>query len=179
MTDQNIDPRYPIGKYEPQPYSNELKVERILDIKFLPNDLEVAIQTLDESQLATPYRDGGWTVQQLVHHMADSHMNAYIRFKWGLTEELSTIKTYKEKEWAELPDVFHVPVNVSVTLLHALHRRWVALLNTITEEQWNNVKIFHPERQAEMSLWTLLGIYAWHSKHHVAHINRLKEQKGW
>ena len=179
MTDQNIDPRYPIGKFEPQPYSNELRIERILEIKFLPNDLEVAIQTLDESQLATPYREGGWTVQQLVHHMADSHMNAYIRFKWGLTEELSTIKTYKEKEWAELPDVFHVPVNVSVTLLHALHRRWVALLNTITEDQWNNVKIFHPERQAEMSLWTLLGIYAWHSKHHVAHINKLKEQKGW
>ena len=78
-----------------------------------------------------------------------------------------------------LPDVFHVPVNVSVTLLHALHRRWVALLDTITEEQFNNVKIFHPEKQVEMSLWTLLGIYAWHSRHHIAHINTLKEQKGW
>lgn len=179
MIDTTFDPRYPIGKFEPQTYTDTFRKDWIRDIKFLPNDLEVAIQTLDEAQLATPYRDGGWTVQQLVHHMADSHMNAYIRFKWALTEELSTMKTYKEKEWAMLPDVFHVPVNVSVTLLHALHRRWVALLDTITEEQFNNVKIFHPEKQVEMSLWTLLGIYAWHSRHHIAHIKTLKEQKGW
>ena len=179
MNETTFDPRYPIGKYEPQPYSDAAKKERIRDIKFLPNDLEVAIQNLNEEQFATPYRDGGWTVQQLVHHMADSHMNAYIRFKWGLTEELSAIKTYDEKAWASLPDVFHVPVNVSVTLLHALHRRWVALLDRIEDDQWESVKIFHPEKKVEMTLWTLLGIYSWHSRHHVAHINKLKEAKGW
>lgn len=179
MTDTTFDPRYPIGKYEPQPYSEVLKDDMIRNIKFLPNDLEVAIQNLDKQQLDTPYREGGWTVQQLVHHIADSHMNAYIRFKWGLTEETSKIKTYNEKEWATLPDVFSVPVNVSVTLLHALHRRWEAMLQSISEQQWNDVKIFHPEKGIEMSLWSLLGIYSWHCKHHVAHINKLKEQKGW
>ncbi len=179
MPDQTIDPRYPIGKYEAQPFSDNLKAERIRDIKFLPNDLEVAIQNLDKDQLDTPYREGGWTVQQLVHHMADSHMNAYIRFKWGLTEQTPTIKTYNERDWANLEDVFTVPVNVSVTLLHALHRRWEALLHSITEQQFNNVKIFHPEKQIEMSLWDLLGIYSWHCRHHVAHISTLKKQKGW
>lgn len=179
MTDVSFDPRYPIGKFIPQPYSEEAKAEMIRNIKFLPSDLEFAIQNLDKEGLDTPYREGGWTVQQLVHHLADSHMNAYIRFKWGLTEETPTIKTYKEKDWANLPDVYSVPVNVSVTLLHALHRRWEALLQSITEQQWNEVKIFHPEKEVEMTLWTLLGIYSWHCKHHIAHIIKLKEKMGW
>ena len=99
--------------------------------------------------------------------------------KWGLTEEPCTIKTYNEKEWANKPDVVSVPVNISVTLLHALHRRWVALLEAMSEEQFMNRKVFHPERQMEMTLWFLVGMYAWHCRHHVAHIKTLKEQKGW
>ena len=128
------DARYPIGKYETAPYSEEQRQKYIRDIKLLPQDLEIAIQALDEHQLDTPYREGGWTIKQLVHHIADSHMNAYIRFKWGMTEDNPTIKVYEEKDWANLGDVFSVPVNISVTLLHALHRRWVAFL-----EQKNNI----------------------------------------
>src|SRR6476646_11895747 len=116
------DPRYPIGKYEPQPFSKEQKEKWLADIRFLPEELERSILNLDAAQLDTPYREGGWTVRQLVHHVADSHMNAYIRFKLGLTEENPTIKPYDEKAWALLPDNERVPVNVSLTLLHALHQ---------------------------------------------------------
>src|SRR5581483_1741341 len=118
--------RYPIGKYAPQPFSVEQKEKWLLDLKFLPNELEMAIENLDEAQLDTPYREEGWTVRQLVHHVADSHINAYVRFKLGLTENNPPIKPYEEKGWALLNDVKTVPINVSLTLLHALHQRWVA-----------------------------------------------------
>lgn len=179
MSETVADVRYPIGQYEARPYSEELKANWIDDIRFLPTDIELAIQNLDEYQLDTPYREGGWTVKQLVHHVADSHINAYTRFKLGLTEDNPSIKPYKEKDWANLPDVFNVPVNVSVTLLHALHRRLHVLLENITEDQYKNRTVFHPEHKQQMSLWHLLGMYVWHGKHHVAHIKRLKEQKGW
>lgn len=179
MSNYNADPRYPIGKFEVKSYSVELKDKWINDIRFLPNDIEMAIQSFDEYQLDTPYRDGGWTVKQLVHHVADSHMNAYIRFKLALTEDNPTIKPYEEAEWAKLPDTFSVPVNVSVTLLHALHIRWTVINENITEDQFISRTVFHPEHQKQMSLWDLLGMYAWHSKHHAAHIKNLKEQKGW
>lgn len=179
MSEISEDARYPIGRYEPQPYSEELKDKWLRDIQFLPNDLEFAIQNLDEFQLDTPYREGGWTVKQLVHHIADSHINAYIRFKLALTEETPTIKSYEEKEWAICRDVFSVPVNVSVTLLHALHRRWIAAIENLTEQQFTNRKVYHPEHQKELSIWHLLGMYAWHSRHHTAHIIKLKEQNGW
>lgn len=179
MTEQSIDVRYPIGKFESVPFSEAVKDKWINDIRFLPNNIEMAIQSFDEFQLDTPYREGGWTVKQLVHHVADSHMNAYIRFKLALTEENPTIKPYEEAEWAKLPDTFKVPVNVSVTLLHALHQRWTVINENITDEQFINKSVFHPEHQKQLSLWDLLGMYAWHSKHHVAHINKLKEQKGW
>jgi hypothetical protein len=151
----------------------------VRNIKFLPSDLEFALQNLDEFQLETPYREGGWTVNQVVHHLADSHMNAYIRFKWALTEDNPTIKTYDEKSWAELPDVASVPYNVSITLLHALHRRWTTLLESIAEGEWESKTIYHPEQEKQITLWGLLGIYSWHGLHHVAHINKLKEQQGW
>ena len=172
------DPSYPIGKYEPAPYAEEVKKEWLRDIKFFPNDIEVAIQNFDEHQFDTPYREGGWTVKQLVHHVADSHMNAYIRFKLGLTEEGAVIRPYEQDKWSQLSDVFTVPVNVSVTLLHALHRRWHAVLESITDEQWQRT-IYHPEQKKEMTLWYLLGMYDWHGRHHLAHITTLKEQKGW
>jgi len=114
----------------------------------------------------------------LVHHVADSHINAYCRFKLGLTEESPTIRPYEEKLWAELPDTHLLPTNISVTLLHALHTRWTVLLENIAEAQWNRT-IVHPEGNRVMTLWFLLGMYAWHSRHHVAHITTLRELKGW
>lgn len=173
------DARYPIGKYETQPYSDAVKTKWKRDLQFLPTDIEKAIQTFDKHQLDTPYREGGWTIQQLVHHIADSHMNAYIRFKLALTEDNPTIKPYEEADWAQLPDTFSVPVNVSVTLLHALHRRWVALVDGISEEQFLTRTVFHPATQKQITVWNLLGMYAWHSRHHLAHITTLKEQRGW
>src|SRR5258705_12119619 len=173
------DPRYPVGKYEVQPFSEELREEWLKDIKDLPQHLENAVLNLDAAQLATPYREGGWTIQQVVHHVADSHMNAYIRFKLGLTEENPTIKPYNEKLWAEFSDVQKLPINISLTLLHALHLRWYETLKYVTDEQWNNHTVFHPEHKKTMRLWYLLGLYAWHGKHHVAHITSLRERMKW
>jgi len=173
-----MDPRYPIGKYEPQEFSLVQKKKYLQDIRLLPGELEAAIQNLDEYQLDTPYREGGWTVKQVVHHIADSHMNAYIRFKLGLTEDSPTIKPYNEKEWAKLADVNSIPVNVSTTLLHALHLRLFAMIKDLTEEQFLRT-VVHPEHGYKMSLWFILGMYAWHGKHHVAHINTLRKNKEW
>lgn len=174
-----VDPSYPIGQYEAQPFSIATKVEWLADIKFLPLALEQSLLNLDEDQLHTPYRDGGWTVHQLVHHIADSHMNAYIRFKLALTEENPTIKPYDEKLWAEMNDVQKLPVNISVTLLHALHARWYEALKYVKDDDWNNRTVFHPEHKRTMRLWYLLGNYSWHGRHHVAQINALRERKRW
>ena len=173
-----MDFRFPIGKYEPKEYSEAIKEQWLADIKFLPNALENAISNLNEQQLQTPYRDGGWTVHQLVHHIADSHMNAYIRFKLGYTEDNPTIKPYEEKLWAETSDVKNLPVNLSITLLYALHSRWYEFLLSFKDSDWNKT-VFHPEQKKEMTLWILLGLYAWHSKHHVAHINNLRNRMNW
>jgi uncharacterized damage-inducible protein DinB len=170
--------QYPIGKFEPQPFSEKQKEAWLLDIKFLPEEIERSILNLDKAQLDTPYREGGWTVQQVVHHVADSHMNAYCRFKLGLTENNPSIKPYLENEWAVLPDVAAIPVNVSITLLHALHQRLYYTIKDLSNEQWER-KVFHPESKREMSLWFLLGLYAWHGRHHTAHIITLREQKNW
>jgi hypothetical protein len=174
-----IDLRYPIGEYEPRPFSIPQKVEWLADLKFLPLQLEAAINNLDEAQLHTAYREGGWTIHQLVHHVADSHMNAYIRFKLALTEENPTIKPYEEKLWADMNDVQKLPINISLTLLHALHTRWHEALKYVTDNEWNNRTIFHPEHKKTIRLWTLLGMYAWHGKHHTAHILSLRERNGW
>jgi uncharacterized damage-inducible protein DinB len=173
------DLRYPIGDYEPQPFSEQQKREWIQDIQFLPGLIEQAIENLDTAQLNTPYRDGGWTVKQVVHHVADSHMNAYIRFKLGLTEDNPTIKPYEENDWAKLDDVESVPVNISITLLYALHTRWQAAIRALDADTWQKRTVFHPASQKQMTLWHLLGMYAWHGKHHVAHITSLRERMGW
>jgi len=172
------DLRYPIGKFEPKPYTAEQKQKWLLDIQYLPSDLELAIQNLDAHQLNTPYREGGWRVQQLVHHIADSHMNAYIRFKLGLTENNPPLKPYEEAEWALLNDIDAVPVNVSITLLYALHERWLATIKDLSDEQWQRT-VYHPEHKKELTLWFLLGMYAWHGKHHVNHITALRERNNW
>lgn len=173
------DPRYPMGTYEPKPFSIEQKIEWLADIKFLPVQIESAVLNLDEAQLHTPYRDGGWTVHQLVHHVADSHMNAYIRFKLGLTEDNPTIKPYDENLWAQLQDVEKLPINISLTILHAVHARLFETLKYVKDDDWNNRTIYHPEHKKTMRLWYLLGMYAWHGKHHVAHITSLREKRGW
>ena len=181
---EQADLRYPIGKLEDQyfsykgGYAEKIKASYLLDIKMCPSLLENAIANLDEHQLNVPYREGGWTVKQVVHHVADSHMNAYIRFKLGLTEDSPTIKPYEEAAWAELSDTKNLPVNISLTLLHALHTRWVELLKNMTEEEWQRT-IYHPEQKKQITLWDLAGTYAWHGKHHAAHITALRERMGW
>ncbi|HEY2725632.1 MAG TPA: putative metal-dependent hydrolase, partial [Parafilimonas sp.] len=151
------DLRYPKGKYQPQPYSQKQKDEWLLDLKFLPSELELAVQNLDEAQLQTPYRDGGWTVQQVVHHVADSHMNSFIRFRLTLTENTPTIKPYDQDAWAHLDDV-KLPINISLTLLHSLHRRLVAMLENLPDDAWQRT-FYHPEQQKQLTLWYLLGLY--------------------
>jgi hypothetical protein len=175
----STDLRYPVGTYEPMPFSVPQKVEWLADIRFLPVLLENAVLNLDEAQLHTPYREGGWTIHQLVHHVADSHMNAYCRFKLALTEDNPTIKPYEEKAWAELHDVHKLPINISLTLLHALHSRWYETLKYVSDNEWNNRTVFHPEHKKTLRLWYLLGMYAWHSRHHVAHILSLRQRMGW
>lgn len=173
-----IPNQYPIGQYEPRPFSIKRREEWLMDIRYLPQLLENAILNLDEAQLLTPYREGGWTVKQLVHHVADSHMNAMIRFKLGLTEDNPTIKPYMEERWAELPDTHNLPVNISLTLLHALHARWYELLRHIVESDWTRTLV-HPQHGKQMTLWELLGLYSWHGRHHTAQITHLRESMGW
>jgi uncharacterized damage-inducible protein DinB len=132
---------------------------------------------LTPAQLDTPYRDGGWTVRQVAHHVPDSHMNAYLRFKFGLTEDAPAIKTYEEKDWAKTPEVAVTPVDVSLALLDALHLRWVALLRAMTPQQFART-IKHPE-WGTPSLDAMLALYAWHGRHHTAHVTTLRERMGW
>jgi len=174
----STDSRYPIGKYQPQPFSEEQKKEWLNDLRFLPEILEHSISNLDAAQLDTPYREGGWTVKQVVHHVADSHMNAYIRFKLGLTEDNPAIKPYEEQLWAELDDVKNLPINISLTLLHALHARWHEAIKNLSDETWQRT-FFHPVQNKNVTLWNTLGTYVWHGKHHVAHITSLRERNGW
>ncbi len=170
--------KYPVGKYQVQPFSEKQLQEWLTDIKNLPQHLENAVLNLDAAQLDTPYREEGWMVKQVVHHVADSHMNAYTRFKLGLTEDTPTIRPYNEVAWAELKDSLEMPVNISLTLLHALHSRWHYVLKDLTQEQLNKT-VFHPEHKKEFTLWDLLGMYAWHGRHHVAHITSLRERMKW
>lgn len=178
------DPRYPIGKVEDQIFSSKeaydetVKQKYLDEIKMCPGLLEDAILNLDEQQLNVPYREGGWTVQQVVHHVADSHINAYVRFKLALTEDNPTIKPYDQDEWAKLIDSKNLPVNISLTLLHALHKRWVELMKNMSKEEWDRT-IFHPEYKRQIKLWDMLGSYAWHGKHHAAHITELRKRMGW
>ena len=172
------DPRYPVGKFS---YGGTLtpaqRAQAIKDIAATPKNFRAAIKGLSKKQLDTPYRDGGWSVKQVVHHVPESHMNAYIRFKLALTEDTPTIKPYKEDEWSKTADVNKTPVETSLGLLESLHQRWVILLKSLSPADFER-KVNHPENGI-MSLDKVLALYAWHGKHHAAHITNLKKKKGW
>jgi uncharacterized damage-inducible protein DinB len=173
-----IDPRYPIGKFtRPAVIDETMRDQFIAEIATAPSALLAAVAGLDERQIDTPYRDGGWTVRQLVHHLPDSHVNAYVRFKLALTEDEPTIKTYEEQWWAELPDARLGPLQPSLDLLSALHKRWVACCREITPESFSR-KLRHPDHGL-MTLDELLAMYAWHGRHHVEQILGLLRRKGW
>ena len=172
------DPRFPIGKFHYDgPPSEEQKRAFLEQIAATPANLRAAIKGLSDAQLDTPYRDGGWTVRQVVHHVPDSHLNSYVRFKLALTEDEPTIKTYEEGRWAELPDSKTTPIEVSLTLLDSLHDRWVRLLGSLGDKEWKRT-FRHPEL-GPMTLEKTLALYAWHGRHHVAHITELRKQKSW
>ncbi|HLA64430.1 MAG TPA: bacillithiol transferase BstA [Rhodothermales bacterium] len=163
------DLRYPIGRYVwPTSITPEMRAGWIFDLAAAPAALRDAVDGLDDARLDTPYRPGGWTVRQVVHHLPDSHLNAYVRFKLALTEEAPTIKPYDEALWAELPDTTG-PVAPSLHLLDGLHARWTDLLRALPEEAWARTFV-HPEHGRSLRLDSVLGMYAWHGRHHVAHI---------
>ena len=172
------DPRYPIGKFDRNiNVTKEMRSDFMNIIDTLPSQLRMEVENLSEQQLDTPYRFGGWTIRQVVHHIPDSHINSYVRFKLALTENNPTIKTYEEHLWAELKDSLETPINISLTLLEALHSRWVILLRSLTDEQFE--KTFQHPEWGNITLSKTLALYAWHSKHHLAHITELKKKMGW
>lgn len=172
------DPKYPIGKFSFEgKISRKQRSQWIKDIKALPKQLKDAVAGLSDEQLDTPYREGGWTVRQLVHHIADSHMNSVVRFKLALAEDNPTIKAYNEAAWATLADS-QMPVKGSLELIKHLHARWVVLLKHMTSEDFAKTFV-HPVSGKANRLDTTLGMYAWHGKHHIAHITELKKQKNW
>jgi DinB family protein len=173
------DLRYPIGRFVPATkYSPDTLASWIGGIRSAPLLFDYCIENLDEAQLNKPYRPGGWNIIQVVHHVADSHMNAYIRLKLALTEEGPAISPYDENLWAELPDVRLVPLNVSVTLLHALHRRWTTLLEHLEEGDWTRT-YFHPGNKEYMPIWQMTNQYNWHGTHHAEQIISLRRRMGW
>lgn len=162
--------QYPIGKFTfPESVNKDHINQWITEIGALPGDLLKIIEPLNEEQLDTRYREGGWTIRQVVHHLADSHINSYVRFKLALTENTPTIKPYYEDRWAQLPDNDFVPVQVSMDLLTNLHKRWTALLKALS---WDDLQreFYHPENKRNIKLAQNLALYAWHGKHHLAHV---------
>jgi hypothetical protein len=172
------DPRFPIGKFHFEgPLSADQRSKLIDEIEAAPAKLRAAVNGLNPQQLDTPYRDGGWTVRQVVHHVPESHMNSYIRYKLALTEDEPTIKTYDEDRWAKLADVPLTPIEVSLALLDSLHTRWVTLLRALKADDWKK-NFRHPE-MGVVSLEKTLALYAWHGKHHTAHVTELRKKMDW
>ena len=170
--------RYPIGRFTAPDLVRDKHVRGWIDeIERFPAVLRSVVEPLTDAQLDTPYRPGGWTVRQVVHHLADSHINGYVRLKWALTENVPTIREYFEDRWAELPDAVNLPVSVSLDLLDALHARWAGLLRGLDRELLRR-KYVHPQ-SGLVSLDVHLGLYAWHGRHHLAHITRLIAREGW
>lgn len=171
-----VDLRYPIGQFAYEGDISSLQREAwIKDIRELPERLQAAIQGLTEAELDLPYREGGWTVRQVVHHVADSHMNAYTRFKLALTEENPTIKPYFEDRWANLQDSLSGDIHISLLLLKSLHERWVIVLESIQDDDYKR-QFYHPGSKETVGLDYCLGTYAWHGQHHTAHITSLRDR---
>lgn len=171
--------QYPIGKFnQPETITEDTLAIWISDIASFPDRLKKEVNPLTNEQLDTPYRPGGWTIRQVVHHCADSHINSYIRFKLTLTEDKPTIKPYWEDRWAERIDSKIMPVDHSINLLVGLHSRWVGLLNSLTKQELDKTFI-HPEHEKEIALNEYIGFYAWHCNHHLAHIVGLKKRNNW
>lgn len=171
--------KFPIGHFSPpETIDEDVLNNYISDFEKLPGKLRGLISNLSEEQLNTPYRPKGWTVKQVIHHIADSHMNAYIRFKLALTEDTPSIKPYYEDKWAELGDYKNTPVDVSLDLINSLHMRWVNLMRSMSKKDFEK-SYFHPELAKEYSLDEVAGMYSWHCNHHYAHIEELKKRKGW
>jgi hypothetical protein len=172
------DLQYPVGRFDRnQPLPVGGRAVLIDSLAGVPSEMRAVVKGLTGEQLDTPYREGGWTVRQVVHHVPDSHLNAYIRFKWGLTEDVPAIKTYDEKAWSELPDARTASIDVSLDLLSAIHARWDFVLKNMTDTDFERA-IQHPE-WGEMKLTKMLQLYEWHGRHHVAHIERLRSRSGW
>jgi hypothetical protein len=172
------DPRYPVGRFNHDPAAtSETRARHISEIANLPSRFREAVQGLSPQQLNTPYREGGWTVRQVVHHVPDSHLNAYIRCKLALTETTPTIKPYDEAAWARLKDSELTPVEVSLSLLEAAHARWVTLLRSLQAEDFQR-RFNHPEAGVRDVDW-LVALYDWHGNHHLAHITTLRERMKW
>jgi hypothetical protein len=172
------DPRYPIGQFEPiEPATPAIRAAAIAGIAALPSELREAVGGLTEQQLDTPYRDGGWTVRQVVHHLADSHINGFVRVKLALTEANPTIKPYDEKLWAELADA-RLPIEVSLGLIEAVHARWTAIYEGMTPAQFART-FFHPEAGITFTLDRHVQNYSWHGRHHVGHITGVRQRLGW
>jgi uncharacterized damage-inducible protein DinB len=172
------DLRYPVGKFQPEPELNDVSRQNLIrQITEAPAKLREAIRGLTEEQVDTPYRPGGWTVRQVVHHIPDSHMNAYIRFKLAMTEQNPPVKPYKENLWAELVDAKSSPIEPSLTLLESLHQRWTVFLRSMATADFART-VNHPENGV-MTLDKVLQLYAWHGRHHVAHITSLRERMNW
>lgn len=173
-----MDPRYPIGRFSfPPPATAEQRKQWIAEIEETPSKLRAAAAGLTDAQLDTPYREGGWTVRQVIHHVPESHMQSYTRFKLALTEDDPVVKPYDEAAWARLGDVELTPIETSLTLLDALHDRWVRVLRMLDEAAWSRT-FRHPDL-GSVRLDGNLALYAWHGKHHVAHITSLRERMGW
>ena len=172
------DLRYPTGRFVPDSNPTpETRNRHIEQIAGLPKKMRQAVAGLTETQFDTPYREGGWTVRQVVHHVPDSHLNAYVRFKWALTEDAPVIKAYDETSWAELKDSQLTPIEVSLTLLESLHARWTALLKSLNSQDFQRT-FTHPDSGPHDMNW-LLQLYSWHGNHHVAHITGLRERMKW
>ncbi len=170
--------QYPVGRFEHEgPVSDEQLRAWIGEISALPAQMRAAARGLSAEQLDTPYRPGGWTLRQVIHHVPDSHMNAFVRFKWALTEDTPTIKAYDETAWAELGDTRVAPVETSLDLLSALHARWVALMGTMAPEAWDRT-LLHPASGPMVLRW-MAGLYAWHGRHHLAHLTTTIARHSW
>lgn len=172
------DPRYPIGKFAPPTeYTADLRASFIRDVAAAPAGFRAAVEGLTAEQRLTPYRDGGWTVAQVVHHVADSHMHAYARMKFAATEDVPTIKAYDERVWATFPDASDGDVEPSLRIIESLHTRWAAFLRGLSQAEYPR-GLMHPER-GPMTIDRMVALYAWHGRHHVAHITALRQRMGW